>query len=221
VYGNVLTMLLAGEDTTANTLAWLTWLLAQNRGALERAPDEARAVLQGAVCPQSQEQIAQLDWIDACANEAMRLKPVAPLIFNEAMKPVVVDGVPLERGAIVVCLMRAPSLDEQLFANAGAFRPERWIAGEGAAANSIGSAKRVVMPFGAGPRMCPGRYLALAEIKMCAAMLLANFEIDSVGTADGGAPQEEIALTMYPVWLRMKLSARNDSVGRNDTAGPQ
>jgi cytochrome P450 len=116
--------------------------------------------------------------------------------------------VPVGRGDIVVCLMRAPSLDERLFANAREFRPERWLAGEGAAANTLGSSKRVVMPFGAGPRMCPGRYLALAEIKMCAAMLLANFDIEFVGTASGKEPEEEIALTMYPVGLRMKLSPR-------------
>jgi len=107
--------------------------------------------------------------------------------------------------------MRAPSLDEQFFANAREFRPERWIAGEGAAANTFSSAKRVAMPFGAGPRMCPGRYLALAEIKMCAAMLLANFDIEFVGTETGREPEEEIALTMYPVGLRMKLENRTSN----------
>ncbi len=69
------------------------------------------------------------------------------------------------------------------------------------------SAKRVVMPFGAGPRVCPGRYLALAEIKMVMAMLLANFSIDSV-TAAGGEPRERLTLVMQPEGLRMKLSAR-------------
>ncbi len=209
VSGNVLTMLLAGEDTTANTLAWLTWLLARNPAACERATEEARRVLQGATCPQSLEQLGQLEWIEACANEAMRLKPVAPLIFNEASRSCEVAGVPLSRRDIVVCLMRAPSMNESHFAQPEAFRPERWLLGEGAAANAMGSAKRVAMPFGAGPRMCPGRYLALAEIKMAAAMLLANFDIASVGTASGGEPDEQIALAMYPVGLQMKLSSRN------------
>lgn len=213
VSGNVLTMLLAGEDTTANTIAWLTWLLAQHPAALAKAQEEARRVLQGAVCPQTQEQLAQLDWIDACANEAMRLKPVAPLIFNEAERDAVVEGVPIARGEIVVCLMRAPSLNEELFARAREFRPERWVAGEGAAANAPGSAKRVAMPFGAGPRMCPGRYLALAEIKMAAAMLLANFEIGSVAAAGGGEPEENIALTMFPVGLRMRLTSARAGAG--------
>jgi cytochrome P450 len=207
VSGNVLTMLLAGEDTTANTLAWLTWLLARNPAARERAVREAREVLQGEVCPRSPEQLARLDWIDACASEAMRLKPVAPLIFNEALDPCVVEGVQLERGNIVICLMRAPALAEANFAQAREFRPERWLAQEGAAAHALTSAKRVVMPFGAGPRMCPGRYLAISEIKMAAAMLLANFEIESVATPGRDEPDEVIALTMAPVGLKMRLAA--------------
>jgi cytochrome P450 len=206
VSGNVLTMLLAGEDTTANTLAWLIWLLHRHPDALQRAAAEARSVLGGAVCPAGPEQLWRLDWIEACANEAMRLKPVAPLIFNEALRATLVEGVRVERGDIVVCLMRAGSLQETNFAQAQAFRPERWLAGEGAAAHSLASAKRVVMPFGAGPRMCPGRYLALAEIKMAAAMLLANFELQSVATPGVDEPREEIALTMYPVGLQMRLA---------------
>jgi cytochrome P450 len=104
--------------------------------------------------------------------------------------------------------MRSGALDPGNFAEPDAFRPERWLSGEGAAAHSLTSAKRVVMPFGAGPRMCPGRYLALAEIKMAAAMLLANFDIQSVATADGKDPREQIALTMYPLGLEMRLAVK-------------
>ena len=64
------------------------------------------------------------------------------------------------------------------------------------------------MPFGAGPRLCPGRYLAMLEMKMVMAMLLAGFELDSVGTADGAEPRERMAFTMQPVGLRMQLSRR-------------
>ena len=62
------------------------------------------------------------------------------------------------------------------------------------------------MPFGAGPRFCPGRALALAEIKMVMAMLLANFEIADVSTADGADPQERMSITMCPVGLSMRLT---------------
>jgi len=53
--------------------------------------------------------------------------------------------------------------------------------------------------------MCPGRYLALAEIKMVAAMLLACFDIESVATPDGSEAQERLPFTMSPTGLKMQL----------------
>ena len=99
---------------------------------------------------------------------------------------------------------RPPALDPKHFPQPDAFLPERWLAESGAAAGAATSSKRVAMPFGAGPRICPGRYLALAEIKMVAAMLLANFEIESVA-APGDEVQERFNVTMAPVGLQMKL----------------
>jgi cytochrome P450 len=64
------------------------------------------------------------------------------------------------------------------------------------------------MPFGAGPRVCPGRYLALLEIKMAMAMLLGSFEVESVLTADGNEPREHMAFSMGPVGLNLRLRER-------------
>ena len=113
----------------------------------------------------------------------MRLKPVAPLNIQQAVRDTVVGGVELPAGSLVLCLMRPASLDSSHF-------PIRSSSGPSAgwpvpAAASASSAKRVSMPFGAGPRMCPGRYLALSEIKMAIAMLLSRFVLDEVRTADG------------------------------------
>jgi cytochrome P450 len=203
VSGNVLTMLLAGEDTTANTLAWMIWLLHRHPEAQRRAIDEVRAALCGEPYPMHHEQLHALDFVEACAHETMRLKPVAPLLMQQAVRDTVAGGVALPAGALVMLLLRPAALDERHFPDANAFRPERWLAGV-----SASSAKRVAMPFGAGPRMCPGRYLALAEIKMVAAMLLAGFEIESVGTVEGGDVRERMKFTMSPVDLRLRLRAR-------------
>ena len=64
------------------------------------------------------------------------------------------------------------------------------------------------MPFGAGPHICPGRYLALREMKMAMAALLGNFDIESVDTPYGQEAQERLAFTMTPVGLRMRLRRR-------------
>jgi len=209
VAGNVLTMLLAGEDTTANTLAWMIWLLGRNPAALERARSEVLSVLGDARLPSRYEQLGALPYVEACANETMRLKPVAPIIILEAIRDTVVAGIEVPARQLVMCLMRPPAVNEKYFPDAQSFDPARWLESHGGnAARSASSAKRVAMPFGAGPRLCPGRYLAMLEMKMVMAMLLAGFELESVGTADGAEPRERMAFTMQPVGLRMRLSRR-------------
>ena len=206
VSGNVFTMLLAGEDTTANTLAWMISLLSRHPEALARARDEVRALLGGPsaeVCLPTHAQLQSLAYIDACMNETMRVKPVAPLIAVQAARDSVVAGVRVPKGTIVICLMRAPATDEKNFRNASAFDPSRWL---DMPAGAQSSAKRVTMPFGAGPRLCPGRYLAMLEMKMVMAMLLANFDIESVTAPDGGEAQESLNMTMAPVGLRLRLA---------------
>ena len=209
VAGNVLTMLLAGEDTTANTLAWMIDLLRRHPEALQRAQAEVRALGtdSAAFTP---EQMASLDHLEACAHETMRLKPVAPFQVIEALRDTVVAGVRIPEGTPIWCVMRADSVDARYFPEPLAFRPERWLtdAGTAHAASSASSAKRVSMPFGAGPRVCPGRYLALLEIKMAMAMLLMHFDIAEVTPPDGAETTEQMAFTMTPVGLRMRLQLR-------------
>jgi cytochrome P450 len=204
VHGNVLTMLLAGEDTTANTLAWMIYLLHLNPEALHRAQQEVRAHVSD-VATFTPEAIASLDYLEACAHETMRLKPVAPFNVLEALRDTEIKGIHVPEGMRIWCVMRGESVTESHLPNAQTFEPERWLNPSAAA----GSVKRLSMPFGAGPRICPGRYLALLEIKMAMAMLLAHFDIVEVGTADGGEPREQMSFTMMPVGLRMKLQPRS------------
>lgn len=196
VAGNVTTMLLAGEDTTSNTLAWMLYLLQRNPAAMQKAREE---VLRVAPDPRafSIEQMDGLDYLDACAQEAMRLKPVAPFIPLEALRDSVVGDVQVPKGGLLWCVMRNDSVSEAHVPNAAAFQPERWLE------HSIN--KHVSMPFGAGVRTCPGRYLALLEIKLASAMLLSCFDIKSIDTATGAAPEELMGFTMSPIGLRMAL----------------
>ena len=204
VAGNVLTMLLAGEDTTANTLAWCIWLLHSHPGALARATAEARVVLADSTSV-TLEHLSRLEFIEACMNETMRLKPVAPQLPFQALTDTVVGDVAVPAGSVVINLMRHDSIDDAFVPDGRAFKPERWL-GEGGL--SAASAKRISMPFGAGPRMCPGRYLALQEMKMVLLTLLARFEIAFVGTADGREPAERLMFAMAPVGLQMRLTLR-------------
>jgi cytochrome P450 len=207
VAGNVLTMLLAGEDTTANTLAWMIELLWRNPVALARATAEVRRVCGDAHSVPTMEQLAQLDYCEACAHETMRLKPVGPFLGLQTLREMTMAGVVVPAHRVVLTVMRRDSVSETHVPHASAFEPERWLA-DGTPGQAASSAKRVSMPFGAGPRICPGRYLALLEMKMAIALLLNRFDIQSVGTASGRPAAEHLAFTMMPVGLRMRLRER-------------
>jgi cytochrome P450 len=206
VAGNVLTMLLAGEDTTANTLTWMIYLLKRNPDALRCATDEVRRIVSDPAALTA-EQIGALDYVEACAHETMRLKPAAPLLAAEAIADTTVADIRVPARTVVFGLMRHDSMSDMYFPNPTAFLPERWLP-ESGPAKTESSAKRVSMPFGAGPRICPGRYLALLEMKVAMATLLVHFDLQGVETPDGTEPRELLGFTMAPVGLRMRLSER-------------
>lgn len=208
VSGNVMTMLLAGEDTTANTLAWLVWLLHRHPEAQAKTRAEIDRVA-GPIHEWTPERFAALEYVDACASETMRLKPVAPSMVLQALRDTAIGDVRVPAGTLVWCALRSDSLKEEFFDDATQFRPERWLV-HGDARPSA-SVNRVAMPFGAGPRVCPGRQLATLEIKMALAVLLRGFDIDALATASGNEPQERLSFTMAPEPLTMHLSRR---VGR-------
>jgi cytochrome P450 len=205
VAGNVLTMLLAGEDTTANTIAWMIYLLSRHPQALARAAEEVRTIVVDPKNP-TYEQLGALAYVEACTHETMRLKPVAPMLVLQPLREMTAGNVRVPRNVTVLGLMRRDSVSDDYVPNAAEFRPERWLAGEGAGQAS--AAKRISMPFGAGPRICPGRYLALLEMKMAMAMLFSYFEIAGVDTRDGREAAERLSFTMTPVGLRLRLTMR-------------
>lgn len=210
--GNVLTVLLAGQDTTANTMCWMLHHLHTDRRAWDEVVAECDAVLGGEALAPGFETTRALDAIERCASETMRLRPVAPFLFLQNNGPEMLGGVRLPAGTGVICLLRHGATDARLAADAGDFRPGRWSALEGGADEGAEASQRELMrasmPFGAGPRLCPGRYLALLEIKMVVSMLARNFELVDVATVHGAAPRERLEFTMCPERLTMRLRLR-------------
>jgi cytochrome P450 len=202
VAGNVLTMLLAGEDTTANTLAWMIHLLFRHPQVLRQVQDEVRRLAPDPATYRY-ETMEPLVFLEACASETMRLKPVAPFIALQAQRDTVVGDVAVPAKTQIWGVLRHDNVSERHFANPAAFAPQRWL--DDAQPPLSAAAKRAAMPFGSGPRMCPGRYLALLEMKMAMAMLLSRFEIEAVDTPDGGPAEERMAFTMNPVGLTLRL----------------
>jgi len=208
--GNVLSVLLAGEDTTANTLAWTLWLLHHHRESWSGLVAAVDTALGDDDLPRQFETARGLEAIEHCVNESMRLRPVAPGSLLENNEDTILEGTALPRGTMLLCLMRRGSVDPNLAADAALFRPARWAEAREARAAADGSSAllKASMPFGAGPRMCPGRYLAMLEMKMVLATIARNFELVDVATDDGQEPQERLAFSMFPVGLKMRVRAR-------------
>jgi cytochrome P450/nitrite reductase/ring-hydroxylating ferredoxin subunit len=249
VIGNAMTMLLAGEDTTAYTLAWAVHHLCDAPEAAERLRAEADASLGAEAVPADIDLADRLTFAGAVASETMRLRPVAPFTLLAANVDTVVGDVAVPRGTWVATLFRVPTLDAHHFGDPLAFRPARWLGevpNEGPAPLAhaplahaplahaplahaplahapFAHAPATHLPFGSGPRICPGRSLALLEMRVVLAMLYGSFDVARVG--DGAAVREAFAFTMHPVGLRARLRRRayagmGGLPGRGLTAAP-
>jgi cytochrome P450 len=203
IIGNTFTLLLAGEDTTAHTMAWTTWLLASRPEIQSRWAHEATEVLGEHAFPSDYETIEPLHYGEAVLRESMRLKPVAPVIGLEPLSDTTICDTHIPAGTSLLLLNRLASLGSGGFEHAERFDPERWLEdSDGAGATRD---PKNFLAFGAGPRFCPGRNLAFLESKCAMAMIARNFEIEPDETA---VPEERFAFTMIPDGLRLRLSER-------------
>jgi cytochrome P450 len=198
--------------TTSNSMAWLLNLLPQSPAAVARAAGEADSLLGQDSVARDPHLLEQMDYLDAATREAMRLKPVAPFMAAETNVDTQVDGVLLPAGTVIFLLLRQASERDGGFPQPDVFMPERWLAvagdgGEGSASAAAASdPARKMFPFGGGPRFCPGRYLAMAEIKMAMSMILRNF--DFTLRPDAPPVEECFTFTMTPSALPLLLRTR-------------
>jgi cytochrome P450 len=197
IIANVGTIITAGEDTTAHTLAWTIWLLSSRGDIQRRLAMEADAALGEGRFPTDHETIEGLEYTEAVIRESMRLKTVGPLLLLEPLTDTTVCDTHIPAGTRLLLLLRQAGYQQE---HAREFDPERWLQEEEA-----GASKSLV--FGAGPRFCPGRNLAFLEAKTALAMILRNFEIELDGS--GGEVTESFGFTMIPKGLRVRLRERD------------
>ena len=201
IMSNLITMLLAGEDTTAFTLAWTVHQLCDCPQWASELRSEADAVIGSANVAVDVDAANRLNRANAVANETMRLRPVAPLLVLDAKVDTALGDLSLPKGTGVAVLPRPPALDQTNFVDPFAFRPERWL-GDASGPHNVSTH----LPFGSGPRMCPGRSLALLEMKTFLSMLYKNFDVERVGASKDVS--ELFGFTMSPAGLRVRLHSR-------------
>lgn len=204
IIGNTFTLLLAGEDTTANTMAWTIWLIASRPDVQARCTAETDEVMGEHPFPDEFETVGRLRYGEAVLRESMRLKPVAPMIGVEPLTDTTVAGTHIPAGTRLMLLTRHASIHGGGLERANEFDPERWL-DEG---DETGAApdQKSFLAFGAGPRFCPGRNLAFLESKSAMAMITRNFEVEL--DESNGLVKEQFSFTMIPKGLRVRLHER-------------
>ena len=204
IFANAGTLLLAGEDTTANTIAWAVHYFTKHPEHFRRARHEADEVLAPASALRSLEDANGLPFLDAFANEVMRLKPVAPLHVVEAVDDVEILGCVVPRGTPIMMLVRRMATRDENFDNAMRFDPGRWLVPPEERRHVHD--RRAFVPFGGGPRLCPGRSLAVLQMRAVLSMLCRNFDVLPVrGRGEVG---EQLSFTMMPTNLSVVLKRR-------------
>lgn len=203
IVGNAMTILLGGEETTAFSIAWAVHHLCESPETVEALRREVDEQLGDNPIPRDFRVANGLVWPGAIANEAMRLRHLTPIQGFEANLDTSLGDVAVPKGTAVFALLRPSAIDEKNFTDAKDFRPERWVSDEPGRKHEISAH----MPFGTGPRICPGRSLALLESRLVLATLYKNFVVARVGDSDAVA--EKLSFVLMPSDLRVRLESRS------------
>jgi len=167
----VMTLFLAGHETTALTLAWSWYLLGTNPEAERKFHAELDEVL-GGRAPTAAD-LPRLKFTEQIAKESMRLYPPAYGLGREAIEECEIGGYRVPKGTQVFMFQWATQRDPRFYDEPLAFRPERWTE------DFIEHLpKYAYFPFGGGPRVCIGASFAMMEVILCLATIGQKFRLE-------------------------------------------
>ncbi len=166
VRDEVMTLLLAGHETTANALTWTWYELARRPDVLARLEAEVgtHAV--------TVDDLPCMPWNLAVIEEAMRLHPPAYLVGRQTVHELELGGHRLPAGSVVLVNIRGIHRRADYFPSPAAFRPERMLE-----ADKKARPRHHYLPFGAGPRVCIGSHFALLEAQLALATMVQRARI--------------------------------------------
>ncbi|MGD8831652.1 MAG: cytochrome P450 [Pseudomonadales bacterium] len=201
VEDQVLTLLLAGHDTTGNGLAWCWLALSRHPRIEEEWHHELDTVLgDGPVTPTN---LGRLSLTRRIVLEGLRLYPPAPAVGRTALRATHVGGHPIRKGDIVEVSPWVMHRDERYFAEPQVFDPERW-AGDLEKRLPQGA----FFPFGLGPRLCIGMHFALAIMTVSLAVIGQRWRLESLSA--GPVPTIPRSITLRPTQgVKMRVRHRN------------
>jgi len=194
----VITLFVAGHETTANALAWSFYLVAQHP-AVEAKLLAELAPLQGN--PPSLRDLAQLPYSEQVVKEAMRLYPPAGGITRQPIHAIQLGGYPIAQGDTITISTYVMHHDPQLYPNPEHFDPDRFTP-----ENEAKLPRYAYLPFGGGPRICIGNSFAMMEARLILLTILQKF---SLRLAPGQNVRAEQLFTLRPKGgLKMRVEQR-------------
>lgn len=203
IYSNVFSMLLAGEDTTSNSISWSLYFLAQHPEMVEKVRAEAVEVYGSDSVPANDQDLSQLKYANAIAQETMRLKPVTPNLYLQANAEITLHDFLIPKDTVIMLQNKVAQTREENFSNAAAFVPERWL--RGGCPMHENHSPDVIKVFGGGPRFCPGKNLAMHEMTIAISALCKAFNFDLAVKIE--EVEEQFSFTMFPKNLLIKLKS--------------
>ena len=174
VKASVVDYITAGMDTIGNSMIFLIANLAKNPEVQAKLQRELDQVLpnRSDIVP---EKLRELPYLKACVMESFRMFPTASQIARITENDITLNnGQVLPAYSVVLCHHRIAALQEENFTQAADFIPERWLPDHSMPVHT----HNLVLPFGSGKRMCPGKRLAEQELYIIAAKLFQNFNIE-------------------------------------------
>lgn len=183
----LVTLFLAGHETTANTLNWAWVLLAQHPDQEAALHTELDTVLGGRL--PTMEDLKRLPYTEQVIKEAMRLYPPAYGFGRVALEAVQIGGYTIPKGATVSAVSWETHRDERWYPDAAAFQPERWTP-----EIETNLPKGAYIPFGGGPRICIGLNFAMMEAQLLLATLASRYSLRLIDAA----PEPDALLTLRP-----------------------
>ena len=169
----VMTMFMAGHETTANVLTWTWWLLANHPEVEAKLCAELEEVLAGR-SPNAAD-LPRLTYAERIIKESMRLYPPAFALGRQATAPCVLGGYQLPAGATVLMSQWVTHRDPRWFDDPLKFDPDRWTEDFEKTMPRFG-----YFPFGGGPRTCIGNGFAMMETMLVLAAIAPRFRFDTV-----------------------------------------
>ncbi|KAF3520871.1 hypothetical protein DY000_02061231 [Brassica cretica] len=200
---DLLSMLVAGHETTGSVLTWTLYLLSKSPSALAKAQEEVDRVLAGR--NPAYEDIKELKYITRCINESMRLYPHPPVLIRRAQVPDILPGnYKVNTGQDIMISVYNVHRSSAVWEKAEEFLPERFEL-EGPIPNETNTDFKFI-PFSGGPRKCVGDQFALMEAIVALAVFLQHLNVELV-------PDQTISMTTGATihttnGLYMKVSQR-------------